>query len=365
MLKFVLALSFILLSYCGEGNFTRENKPPENSRGELEVIKIVENEEGQSVVEYDNNQNYNNNERRRLRNNDRIIFSTVPDRYGNSRSDYGDYDPDDRCEDYESCREICDKTTRNERICYRHPRELVEDIQIGLFDIINISDAERVNASPALLKGIINIDKDLLLKVIKEEMSEGDIKSFLTWIAINKSIAAVLEDEDRRGEILKVAFKELGRAHSRSRRDERTGLSAGLIGRDDTFLALAADEYNEYAFKIGYEILRDECNNKLNCTMDLLCARERRRSSRSNLDIGSCRTPDNPRQRARREKVCYVHGGGVWSFLYDLLIEEEIRDRNFNVDEDNDDDDDEGPIGIEQCNDHCGDRDDDNCPVII
>lgn len=324
------------------------------------------------AVVYDKDEPNDRSQRARLKNNEQIIYSTVTDRYGAViSSGYGDYDATDKCSDDKDCKKICDKTTRNKTRCYRQPRELVEDIQLGLFDIINISDVQEVNVNPALLKGIIDMDQDLIVKVIEKEMNEGDLRSFLAWIALNESIASVLENEDRKGEILETALKELGRKQSGSRKHFKTGLNTGLIGRDDTFLSIASTEYNEYAFRIGYELIQDDCRSNLDCKKRMLCARETRRSSRRNaLKIYSvCDTPENPKQRSRRAVVCYVHGGNVWNSLDELIIDGKIRDRNFNADYDEDDKDQEnelkGRLNIERCNEYCGSKKRDKCKLTL
>ena len=348
---------FLLATCVGDSRLLSQN-----SQGKPEVVSIVKDEEGNKVVEYDEDESDRGRvrqERERLKS--KIIFSTVDDRFGSTGRDYGDYDSDD-CDEFPHCKEICNKTTRRKTQCYKQPRDLVEDIQDGLFELTQISDVDDVKMSPSLLQGILDIDKELLEDLVDDHMSEGDIKSFLTWVAINKSIATVLEKKDSKHTIVEKALEELGRFQVGSKRDAESGLSTGLIGRDDTFLALAADESNSYAFKIGYEILEDSCRDIV-CKLRLLCARERRRSSRGRslgLDLG-CRTPTNSRQRSRRDRVCYVHGGGVWSYLYELIDDKEIRDSDFKI---NEDDPKDGPIGVERCNKVCGSKSNKNCSII-
>ena len=362
MLRIFLISCFFLLSTCTGDHF--KNQSRQNSNGEPEVVTIVENDEGKKVVEYEEDEEderRTERERERLRN--RIIVSTVDDRFGGVGKDYKSYDSD-KCGEYESCKDICDKTTRAKKACYRQPRDLIEDVQNGLFDLINISDVDDVGMHAGLLQGILEFDKKLILKLVDDHMSEGDLKSFLVWIAVNKSIADVLEREDRRAQILALALKELGRYQSGSRKYEETGLSTGLIRRDDTFLFLASDENNTAAFQMGYDVLQSTCGNREDCKLKLLCARERRRVSRAKslgLALG-CRTPENSRQRSIRDRICYVHGSSVWSFLYELIEDKDIRDSDFRIDED---DSEEGPIGVTQCNKLCGSKSSDTCSTTF
>ncbi|MDE0091769.1 MAG: hypothetical protein OXN83_00605, partial [Oligoflexia bacterium] len=148
-------------------------------------------------------------ELRRLREErSQVISATLKDRYeGVSYGDYGD----GACEERESCQQICDDLVSYSRRkkCYRSPQRLVEDLEDALFTLIRISEVNSVPISASLLAGIFDIDEDLLLYLVKEQMSEGDLRSFLTWIAINEDISEVFLREDRSSDVLEEAFEKL------------------------------------------------------------------------------------------------------------------------------------------------------------
>ena len=297
-------------------------------------------------------------ERDRLRNrSEEVIDSILDRRNAGSGGVYDEYDGPE-CSESESCKDICDDFKSARAKCYRQPESLVRDLKDGLYELINIGEVDSVRVSPSLFYGMLDMDKDLVEDLIEDHMSEGDIKSFLAWIALSEDIASVMKQADRRREVLETAFKELGKLQADSSKHIKTGLNTGLIGVDDTFLFLASDEDNSAAFEMGHEILDDTCSANINCKLEMYCARMQRAKSRQRAlrSIYSCRTPeDSWRRRSTRGGACYIHGSDVWSYLYELIADKEIRDSAL-----------EGSvINVDKCKRVCGDKNSTKCQVIL
>ncbi|MCY4512392.1 MAG: hypothetical protein OXB86_01740 [Bdellovibrionales bacterium] len=314
-------------------------------------------------------------ERDRLRNrSEEFIDSILEKRDSGASGAYKEYDGPE-CGESERCREICEDFKVSQKKCYQQPESLVRDLKDGLYELIRISKPDSVRVGPALFHGMLEMDKDLIEDLIEDEMSEGDIKSFLAWIAINEDIASVLDRADRQKTILKTAFKELGEKQEDSSQHVRTGLNVGLIGSDETFLFLASDEENVEAFKMGHEVLSSACSSRSprtcyyknpnsgqflfytcpsldgSCKLEMYCARMQQARSRQRdlRDLYSCRTPeDSRRSRSSRGTACYIHGSDVWSYLYELIKDEEIRDSNL----------DDFVINVDRCKSVCGNTND-------
>ncbi len=280
---------------------------------------------------------------------------------------YETLDDGERCKDSASCKEICDlKLSRSHRSrCYSAPRAVVIQLEDGIFTLLNISEVNSVDISPGLISGMINMRKQFIVDLIEDRMSEGDLKSFLAWIAVNRVIAEVFLEEDKRSQIVESTFETLGKLQSDSKLYAKTGLNVGLIQNEDSFFYLASVENNVAAFQIAYKVLRSVCKSK-DCKMDVLCAREEfnnrrsrifgnlsRRSLSSNSrtrdfnSLGRCKTSADQKQRASRASLCYIHGAAAWSFLEELIdYEKEIKDDDFTGQE--------NAVSVEKCNDHCG-----------
>ena len=265
------------------------------------------------------------------------------------------------CEEDSRCRYICENKvlSKAKNHCYRAPKALVEDLEDGFFALVSIGDPDSVDISPALLAGILDIHNDLVLDLVENKMSEGDIKSFLAWVAVSDDIAQVFYQEDRRAKVLKEAFKRLGDFKEESSKDIRTGLNTGLISEEDSFFYLSAMEDNEAAFLIVYKILQSTCSSR-DCKMDILCARKLEHGRRSRIlreDSSryiECRTASNRRRRTRRDAICYIHGSLVWSYIDELIEEDTLRAGEFS----------RKPVTVAVCNEHCGSRDSGKCPLI-
>ena len=288
-------------------------------------------------------------ELRRLRNDRaRVISATLEDRY--EGVPYGDYEGRD-CEESESCKELCDDLVSysKRRKCYNSPEGLVKDLENALFDLIRISDPNSTPISVNLLAGIFDIDEDLLMYLVKEQMSEGDLRSFLAWVAINEDISKVFLNEDRSSDILKEAFEKLAEAQDGVTRGKRleTALNIGLIEDQDSFFYLASAEDNSAGFEIAYDLLQSTCSSK-DCKMTVLCSRETLSSSRSRVfgyqSTKTCRTSVRQDRRANRGGTCYVHSSVTWGFLDELIEERDIKDSDFK----------DKPLTVEQCNNFCG-----------
>lgn len=297
-------------------------------------------------------------ERDRLRSrSEDVIDSILDERYSGSGGVYDEYDGPE-CGESESCKEICDDFKSARFSCYYQPESLVRDLKDGLFELINISEVDSVKVSPSLFYGMLDLDRDLIKDLIEDHMSGGDLKSFLAWIAINENIASVMERADRRLEVLETAFRELGKLQADARQHVKTGLNMGLIGTDETFLFLASDSNNKVAFEMAHEILDGKCSSNKTCKLEMYCARmqqaqSRRRELRS---IYSCRTPEDSRRRSSsRGTACYIHGSDVWSYLYELITDEDIRDSHLES----------FVINVDKCKSVCGSRDSTKCKVIL
>ena len=304
--------------------------------------------------------NRRDSEIRRLKDRDTIIQADLDHRYdgGYYYEGYGGAE----CGDSDSCIAICEYKIprRNQSRCERSPRALVEALEDGFLALLNISEVDSVDINPGLIAGMLDINVDLIVDLVEDQMSEGDLKSFLAWVAVNDDIAEVFLREDRRTEIMEKAFDELGELQTDARREKETGLNVGLIQNEDTFFHLAALEGNEAAFEIAYDVLESVCNSK-SCKMDLLCARENQTRNRSRIfgyesSILDCRTSASQGRRSRQETTCYIHGATSWSFLNELIEEDEIRDNDFEGEE--------NQITVESCNEYCGERDSDKCKKL-
>lgn len=278
---------------------------------------------------------------------------------------YDAYDGEE-CEESEACMEICDSfpfARRNRKKCHNSPRALVEKLEDGVFTLLNICEADSVDISPGLIAGMLDMDVDEMADLVEDKMSEGDLKSFLAWVAVNEDIAEVFLKEDRRSEIMEKAFKKLGKLQPEVENNEETGLNVGLIQSEDSFFHLSAYESNSAAFQIGYEVLKSVCSSK-DCKMNLLCARDSQsRSRRSRIfgrssNITECRTSSEQGRRARSSGFCYIHGAVSWNYLNELIEDRDIRDNDF-VGEENE-------ITVEKCNEYCDSRDRDNekCTIV-
>ena len=297
----------------------------------------------------------------RLRRADQIIDSTLDNRYDGGFY-YEGYDGED-CEEDRDCMHICDsrKVLRSSRKkCYSSPKALIENLEDGFRTLVSIAEVENVNIKPALLAGMLDLNIKFVVDLVEDRMSEGDLKSFLAWVAINEDIAEVFLAEDRRSKVMESAFEALGELQTDAKKDKQTGLNTGLIGNDDSFFYLASKENNEAAFEIAYEVLDSVCSSR-DCKMSLLCARELKTRRRSRIfghdtSLLGCKTSASQSRRISRGGICYIHGAVSWSYLTEMIEEREIRDRDF-AGRDNE-------VTVEACNKHCGDKNNKKCERI-
>ena len=307
----------------------------------------------------------------RLRGGKHVIETELDYRYeGNLYDTY----TGERCDSSEECKRACVEwfPARNKSKCYRAPIEFVERVEDGFFTLLNIGDVREVDISPSLIAGMLDINVDLIEDLVAAKMNEGDVKSFLAWVAINEDIAEVFYKEDRRTKVMERAFRELGAYQSSpSGKDRREqGLNIGLIQKEDSFFYLSAVEDNEFAFRIAYKVLSAACGSKKDCKLNVFCSRltQPRRRTRSRV-LGDfyqgieCRTSAERLRRRRsyrprRSGACYIHGAAAWSYLYELIEEGKIRDLKFGGEEDN-------QISVDRCNKFCGRTNSEKCQVII
>lgn len=299
---------------------------------------------------------------RRLKS-DRVIEAELKSRYdgGYYYEGYGG----EKCLESAACEALCDSqpeiSGENRKRCYKSPRALVEKLEEGFFTLLNISDADSVDISPGLIAGMLDINVRLVSKLVRDRMSEGDLKSFLAWVAVNKGIAAVFLEEDRRSDVMKEAFEQLGEFQPDAKKEELTGLNMGLIQDEDTFFHLSALEDNFAAFEIAHKVLKSVCRTK-DCKMGVFCARLLEARERSRIfghrsrDL-KCRTSAKQARRSRRDGICYVHGAASWSYLNELINEGDIKDNDF-----------KGAakeITVDKCNSFCGDKDSGKCARVL
>ena len=287
-------------------------------------------------------------ELRRLRTErSKVVSANLEDRYQGVA--YGDYGGDD-CDEDKACKSICDDLVsfKRRKQCYNSSQVLVEKLEEALFALIRISDLDSVPISPNLLAGIFDIDEDLMVYTVKEQMSEGDLRSFLAWVAINEDIAEVFLNKDKDSDVLQEAFEKLAEFQEDVKKEIETALNMGLIQDKDSFFYLASVEDNSAGFEIAHDLLRSVCSGK-DCKMEVFCAREELSSSRSRVfgyqSTQTCRTlARQDRRSSSRGGTCYIHGSVTWSFLDELIEDGDIKDFNFKKD----------PITVKKCNDFCG-----------
>ena len=330
---------FIFLSSCEPKDSEEQNSARDRR------FKQVEDEER----DRDEGSVSREAELRRLRSDrSKFITSTLEDRYEGVA--YGDYGGEE-CEESESCKQICDDliSYKRRRACYNSSEALVKSIESALFELIRISDLDSVPISSSLLAGIFDLDEDLLMYLVKEQMSEGDLRSFLAWVAVNADIAEVFLNEDRSSDILEEAFEKLAEfqdGFSRNKRIE-TALNVGLVEDQDSFFYLSAIEDNLAGFEIAYKLLKSACGSKKDCKMEVLCSRETLSSSRSRVFgyqyTHTCQTLARQDRRVRSGGACYIHGAVTWEFLAELIEEGDVRDSDF-----------KDTVTVDQCNDYCG-----------
>ena len=314
-----------------------------DSRGDL-------NQEGNRTAEL-----------RRLKRADREIESVLEDRFDGGFY-YEGYDGED-CKEDPACIDICEsrKIPRSSRRrCYNSPKALIENLTDGFRTLVSISEVEEVNIEPGLLGGMLDLNVDLVVNLVEKKMSEGDLKSFLAWVAINEDIAEIFLKEDRRSKVMESAFEALGELQEDSRKDEKTGLNTGLIGNDDSFFYLSAREDNSAGFEVAFEVLDSVCSSR-DCKMSLLCARELKTRRRSRIfghdsSLLDCNTSADQGRRSRREGICYIHGAVSWSYLTELIEDKDIRDRDFDGEDEE--------VTVDVCNKHCGKKDDKKCERV-
>jgi len=345
----------LFFSSCVPKNIDRdaEEKTIRETRSQVET-RLTDRSSERSV----RGEDYRSSELRRLKgSSDPVIRSFLEDRYSGGSYGYGG----DLCKEVSSCLDICEETfsSKYRRKCENASAEFIENLEEDLFKLISISDLDEVDISPSFIVAVLEFDEDLLSDLVKQNMSEGDLKIFLAWVAVNNKVSeAFAEDSRAAREILSQAFERLGEFND-GKDELETGLNIGLIGEDDTFFSLASDEVNEEGFALVYRILENACSNE-SCKLEVLCSREKQTTSRSSrifgssrsISVSTCKTSTRTDRRIRSTgETCYIQGSSVWSFLEELIEDEQIRDSDF---------DDNDTVTVEKCNRFCGSVSDNN-----
>lgn len=362
VLKFFYFLPFLFLLSCLNENLSLSE---ERSSRRAEIIDLDKERKQQQEKEEKLEQVANNNRQEQQEDNSRrsalknrsVLQARVSDRYNSSRISGRDYRGEDECSDDSQCVRKCDMITDSSserKRCEKLPLYVVEDLENGIISLRNIEDASSVDISPDLLIDMLDLGYKFLQELIEKDMSEGDIKTFLAWVAVNEDISEVFAKQDRGNKIIETAVEELADKYDYENEDV---LKMSLLGTDDTFFHLAADENNEYGFGIAYDILKEECGSNINCKKEVICAREyRQRSSNHALRSASrrtslCRTSSSTSSRSSlyyRNSTCYIQGDLVWSYLNELLDDDEddgnVADKVF----------DNTTFNVNECNKFCG-----------
>ena len=280
---------------------------------------------------------------------DKVIEATIDSRYEGAfvNDSYGG----EKCRDHSDCEAFCENSPyipyKGESKCRRSSRALVESIEEGIYTLLNISNIRSVNVSAGLIKGMFYISSDIIEDLIESNMSQGDLKSFLAWVAVNDDISSVFLEEDRNSVIIGKAFERLGNLQTNITYPIISGLNVGLTRSEDSFFSLAALEQNKYAFEIGYDVLDSYCRegslDRYICMKRAFCSRELkvriRSQSRYSLQNTQCKTVAGI-SKDRNEKICYIHGSPTWSYFNELIKQEIIRD-------------DTPLITVQECNEFC------------
>lgn len=312
------------------------------------------------------------NTRSRLRNKDNIRLETeLESRYrGSSNRSYNDYG-DDECSEDRSCEILCERiitSSSQRKSCEKLPYDLVAEIEESLITLRNIKDPQQsVGIDPDVFSAILDINENIIIKIVEKMNIEG-VKNFLAWVAINEDVMEVLDEEDSSGKILKEAFSVLAGGDSKI----ANAFKVPLLGNEDTFFYLAADEGNEKALVAGYDLFDKACDKKgttsksIECKKEVMCAREyRSASTRSRLyrsqgrsrtrNGNQCRTSiTNTNRRSSSASTCYLQGETVWEYLLDLIDNGDIKDADLEKDLS------DKKINVDYCNKFCGTETKDN-----
>ncbi|MGI9549107.1 MAG: hypothetical protein ACR2M7_03935 [Bdellovibrionales bacterium] len=363
---FFLATFFFLLSCLND--FNSLNELPSEDRVTTTAASSEEEEDEEEIEEdvdedeeddaKDRTDDLRERERNRLKS-DFSLRAKVDSRYSSGGS--SSFKGDDTCKEFSACADLCDKIIEGSKSkCLGFDFSIVEDMEDVLFTIRDIEDADRVSIDPYIFEALLDAGKSTIEDLVEDDMGEGDLKSFLAWVALNEEISEVLDKKDTSGKILEKAFYRLGKFQDGTESGvgnyQQIGLSTGLITDDDTFLYLATDSDNEEGMIMGYDIVKSKgCRGDV-CIKKVLCARENRTRSRSSYryfgnirGVSVCRTSASNRSRSSlRSSSCYVHGSAVWSFLYDLIDEKKIKSVPDELKA--------APLSVDKCNasDVCG-----------
>ena len=264
------------------------------------------------------------------------------------------------CEDVSDreCREQCDEifsrsSARSE--CEDFPEDMVQALYDTYRELEHIqqsspsrssrdrdssSDLRRID--PSAVAVMVNIDKDLLVNLSKNQWGRAGTAVFLDWVARNPAAVEAMRYRDNED-----SFKEVLLEFSNFyRRDSSYPLPLSLslnVGRHrETFLYRAWEQDNHIAVQFVFDLMSCSLDSLKDCKQLALCYREP--VSRSSRREGDSSCPYLSSRDLRRARHCYVQGPDVWSYIEGLLQDGDFRDTDI------------GSLTIDQqfCDDFCG-----------
>ncbi len=174
------------------------------------------------------------------------------------------------CKGDEDCEDICDDIYSSRR--ERNDCEELSITQVnrfeGIYETLEDSDEDDLQDIDVSKDGdfdvFINVSIEPLHKLVGK-YSSREAKDFLAWIANNKDVAELLENEDDDYEVLERLLGRLGASDNLFE-----ALKKNLDG-GDTFIDLAVTADNEVALEWIYEYLEEKDSN---CKLDTDAGRE-------------------------------------------------------------------------------------------
>ncbi|MDE0118681.1 MAG: hypothetical protein OXM55_01575 [Bdellovibrionales bacterium] len=230
-------------------------------------------------------------------------------------------------EEYEECTTRCEKVYRSESSkCEKLPIDLISKLD-QLF-----SEMEHISAREDYLDREVNewdfgvmidIDTAPVVKLIKD-WSQREVGEFLLWVAKTKSVALAIVHHDKESEILKASFTKLGEGHASGNNRIKYGIGENLEGSGYTFLNIASNEDNPFAFIALHNLLKNICSTK-NCKLQVYCSRKEFTNQLSRRN--QCHYASD--QRFSRSLHCYTHGPNVWNDWEEINRDRDFYDSHF------------------------------------
>ncbi|MYE07796.1 MAG: hypothetical protein F4X95_03490 [Oligoflexia bacterium] len=296
----VLLLVSVLLLYC--------NNPEETAR-ERAARERISDKEGSPIRSMTDDDYYG-----------RFIFSDYTGPYCKDlRKD------DEKSEEYKECTDQCEKIYRNESSkCEKLPIDLISKLDQLFSEMTHIKAREDYldrEVNEWNFGVMIDIDTAPVIKLIKD-WSQREVGEFLFWVAKTKSVALAIVHHDKESEILKASFKKLGEGQGNS--SIEYGIGENLEGSGYTFLSIASNEDNPFAFIALHNLLKNTCSTK-NCKLKVYCSRKEYQNQLSRRN--KCHYASD--QRFSRSLHCYVHGPNVWNHWGKINEDGDFYDSHF------------------------------------